>query len=203
MSQKSKGKVATSAITKIGVLGAISFVLMYFEFPLPFIAPSFYKLDVSESVILIGGYAMGPWAAIVLELIKNILNLLIEGTQTGGVGELANFLIGCSLTVPAAFVYKYRKSRGGAITSLAVGVLSLVFIGALVNYFVMIPAYAKVFFGGNIDGIVALGGAIFPFVDDLFDFVLVCTSPFNLIKGTVCSLICYILYKRVSPILHI
>lgn len=203
MSEKNKGKVATSAITKIGVLGAISFVLMYFEFPLPFIAPSFYKLDVSESVILIGGYAMGPWAAIVLELIKNSLNLLIEGTQTGGVGELANFLIGSSLTVPAAFVYKYRKSRSGAVVSLAVGVVSLVFIGALVNYFVMIPAYAKVFFGGDVEGIVALGGAIFPFVDDLLSFVLVCTSPFNLIKGAVCSLICYLLYKRVSPILHI
>lgn len=196
-------KISTATIVKIGVLSAISFILMYLEFPLPFLAPGFYKLDLSESVILIGGFAMGPWAAILLELIKNLLNLLIEGTQTGCVGEAANFLIGCALTVPAAVIYKYKKTKGGALLALGVGTVSLVVIGALVNYFVLIPAYSAVYFGGNIEAIIGLGAAIFGFVEDLFTFVMVCTSPFNLIKGVLCSLVCYLLYKRVSPILHI
>ena len=98
---------------------------MLFEFPLAFVAPSFYKLDLSECIVMIGGFAMGPLAAGIIELLKNLLNLLINGTVTGGVGELGNFLVGCAFTVPAAVIYKVKKTRGGALIALSVGTASL------------------------------------------------------------------------------
>lgn len=190
-------------VAKIGILTAIAEVLMLLELALPFVAPTFYKLDLSETVILIGGFSMGPVAAVVIELLKNLLNLLINGTTTYCIGELGNFLIGCAFTVPAAVIYKFNKTRKGALISLLTGTLSLAVIGGVINYFILVPAYAQAYVGGDISVIISMGGAIFPWVKDLFTFVLSCTMPFNLIKGVVCSLVCYILYKRVSPVLHI
>ncbi len=188
---------------KIGVLTAAAVVLMLLDFPLTFVAPSFYKLDLSESVIMVGGFALGPLAAVLTELLKNLLNLLINGTSTYGIGELGNFLIGCSFTVPAAFIYKYHKTRKCAALSLLTGTLSIALVGAVINYFVLVPAYAQAYAGGDIGVIIGAGAVIFPWVKNLLMFVVSCTLPFNLIKGVVCSVICYILYKRVSPILHI
>ena len=188
---------------KIGVLTAAAVVLMLLDFPLSFVAPSFYKLDLSESVIMVGGFALGPLAAVLTELLKNLLNLLINGTSTYGIGELGNFLIGCSFTVPAAFIYKYHKTRKGAAVSLLTGTLSIALVGAVINYFVLVPAYAQAYAGGDIGVIIGAGAVIFPWVKNLLMFVVSCTLPFNLIKGVACSAVCYILYKRVSPILHI
>ncbi len=202
-SKRKNGTAAARYIAKVGILAAAATVIMLFEFPLAFVAPPFYKLDLSESVILVGGFALGPTAALAIELIKNLMNLLINGTVTGGVGELGNFLIGCAFTVPAALMYKFKKTRGGAVASLAVGTVSIAVIGAAINYFLLVPAYTQVYVNGDMGKIIGMGTAIFPWVKDLFTFVLSCTLPFNLIKGLICSLICYILYKKVSPILHI
>ena len=190
-------------VAKIGILTAVATVIMLFDFPLAFVAPTFYKLDLSESVILIGGFALGPLAAALIELLKNLLNLLLNGTTTGGVGELGHFLIGCAFTVPAAYIYKMKKDRGGAVVAMLVGTASHVVIGGAINYFLLVPAYTQVYAHGDMSIIIGAGTAIFPWVKDLFTFVLSCTVPFNLIKSVVCSVICYILYKRVSPALHI
>ena len=190
-------------VAKVGILAAAAAIVMLLEFPLSFVAPPFYKLNFSECVVLIGGFSLGPLAAVLVELLKNLLNLLINGTSTGGVGELGNFLIGCSFVVPAAFIYKYRQSKNGAIAAMGVGTLSQAVIGGVINYFVLVPVYAQVYVGGDIGTIIGMGTAIFPWIDNLFDLVLFCTVPFNIIKGVLSSLICYILYKRLSPILHI
>ena len=133
-----KNRKNINAITKIAVLTAVASVVMLLEFPLWF-APGFYKLDLSEAVILLGGFAMGPSAAILIELLKNLINLLLNGTTTAYIGELSNFIIGCSFVVPASFIYKYKKTKKGAMISLCVGVLSLGIVGGLLNYFVLIP----------------------------------------------------------------
>ena len=190
-------------VAKVGILAAAAAIVMLLEFPLAFVAPPFYKLNLSECVILIGGFALGPLAAALTELLKNLINLLINGTTTGGVGELGNFLIGCAFTVPAAFIYKYNQSKKGAVAAMGVGTLSQAVIGGAINYFVLVPVYAQVYVGGDMSTIIGMGTAIFPWIDNLFEFVLYCTVPFNIIKGVLSSLICYILYKRVSPILHI
>lgn len=188
-------------IVKIAILAALSAIIMLFEFPLPF-APSFYKLDLSEIIILMGGFAMGPLAAAVIELLKNLLNFLLNGTTTAFIGEFANFLTGCALVVPASFIYKHRKSLKGAILSLAVGILSLVLVGSLINYFIVIPAFSELYHM-ELDKIIAMGSEVNPLVSDLKTLVMFAVAPFNLVKGIICSALNLLLYKRVSKILHV
>ncbi len=188
-------------MTKIAILTAISAIIMLFEFPLPF-APGFYELDLSEAVILMGGFAMGPLSAVVMELLKNILNLCINGTITAGVGELANFVMGCALVVPASIIYKYKKSLKGAIIALITGIFSLVIIGCFVNYFIMIPAYVKLAHF-PMDAIISMGSEANSNVSSLETLIIFAVAPFNLVKGVACSVINLLLYKRLSKILHI
>lgn len=187
-------------LTKISVLSAIAAILMLFEFPLPF-APSFYELDLSEIAVLIAGFALGPMAGVLTELLKIALNLIMNGTDTAFVGEIANFFIGISFVLPASIVYKHKKTLSGAIIGMIVGTVSLAIIGALINYYVMIPAYSH-FFKLPLDAIIGMGTKINPGINSLFTLILFATVPFNLLKGFVCSLATALIYKRVSPILH-
>ena len=188
-------------ITKCAILGAVAVILMFVEFPLPFIAPPFYKMDFSEVAVLVGGFAMGPAAAAVIEAVKIVLNLIFTGTSTQFVGEIANYLIGISLCLPAAYIYKRNKTKKNAIMGLVAGTLIMSLAGVLLNYFVLIPAYSF-FYHLPLETIIAMGAQIFPFVSSKFMFVLICVTPFNLIKGTLVSLVTALLYKRVSPLLH-
>lgn len=188
-------------IAKVGVLSAVAALLMLFEIPLWF-APSFYELDLSELPILIGGFALGPLAAVLMELLKNLLNLLMNGTRTAFVGEFANFVTGCALVLPASLIYKYHKTRKGAVVGLVAGALSLVIVGAAINYFVLIPAFSS-FYGLPIDAIVAMGTKVNGAITSLPTLIVFAVMPFNLLKAIVCSLLTMLLYKRLSKILHI
>ncbi len=190
----------TRSLAKIAILGVIAFVLMLFEFPLP-IAPSFYKMDFSEAAVLMAGFAMGPAAAVWTEGLKILLNLLFNGTITMGVGEFANFCIGCALCVPAAMIYQKNKSKSSAIRGLIVGTLFMTCAGVLLNYFVAIPAFVKIAHF-PMDAIIGMGQAIFPVIDNSLKLVLLCVTPFNLIKGAAVSLVTLLLYKHISPLLH-
>lgn len=200
MTTDSKIRKKIHTITKIAILTAISAIVMLFEFPLWF-APGFYELDLSEAVILMGGFAMGPVAAAVIELLKNLINLLLNGTSTAFIGEFANFVTGCSFVVPASILYKYCKNRKGAWISLAVGTVSLSVVGSLMNYFLLIPAFSK-FYNMPLDAIVGMGSSVNPLVGDLKTLVVFAVAPFNLVKGVLCSFINLLLYKRLSSILH-
>ncbi len=186
-------------MTKISVLAVISALLMLLEFPLPF-APAFYELDLSEIAVLIAGFALGPLAGVLTELIKILLNLIMNGTATAFVGEISNFLIGVSFVLPASLIYKHNKSLKGAIIGMAVGTLSLGVIGALLNYFVLVPAYSK--FLVSMDKILEMGNKVNPSINGLWTLILFATLPFNLLKGVICSVVTALIYKRVSPILH-
>lgn len=188
-------------IVKIAILTALAAIIMLFEIPLPF-APSFYKLDLSEIVILMGGFAMGPLAAVVMELLKNLLNILLNGTSTAYIGEFANFVTSCALVLPASIIYKYRKTLNGAIIALIAGTLSLTIVGSLLNYFLLIPAFSE-FYHLPIDDIIEMGSAVNPLVTDLKTLVMFAVAPFNIVKGIVCSVVNLLLYKRLSRILHI
>jgi len=200
MSLKQTSKQKLHTITKIAILAAISAIVMLFEFPLWF-APGFYKLDLSEAIILMGGFAMGPVAAAVIELLKNLINIILNGTSTAFIGELANFITGCSFVVPASLIYRFYKNRKGALISLIVGSCSLAVVGSLMNYFVLIPAFSK-FYHMPIDSIIEMGSAVNPLVADLKTLVVFAVAPFNLVKGVLCSVINLLLYKRLSGILH-
>lgn len=199
MSTKSKTSIRYMA--RVAVLTAIASVLMLLEFPLWF-APGFYKLDMSEAVILMGGFALGPGAAILIEFLKNLINILLNGTTTAYIGEMANFITGCAFVVPAAVIYKYHKNKKGALVSMIAGSLSLALIGSLLNYFVLIPAFSR-FYNMPIDSIIGMGSAVNPLVTDLKSLVVCAVAPFNLVKGILCSVLAMLLYKRVSKVLHI
>lgn len=187
-------------MTQVGMLAAVATVLMLFEFPLPFV-PEFYKLDISEIPVLLGTFAMGPLAGVMTECIKILLNFVFNGTTTGGVGELANFLIGCSLCVPAGLIYQKMHTKRGALAGLVVGTVFMTLIGCVLNAFVLLPTYAAAF-GMPLDTIVQMGHALNPAINGVATFVILAVAPFNLIKGILVSVILLLIYKKVSPILH-
>lgn len=187
-------------ITKVAILAAVAFILMLFEFPIP-IAPPFYKLGLDEVAVMICGFSLGPLAATVCEALKILLNLVFNGTQTAGVGELMNFFIGLSYVLPAAWYYKYHKDQKGAWIALLIGTISLVICGFFINWLIALPMYSY-FYGLPLDIIVSMGTAIFPAVTNTFTFALFCVVPFNLIKGIVSSLVTLLLYKRIGKLLN-
>lgn len=187
-------------IVSVGMLAAISVVLMLFEFPLPFIAPSFYELDFSEVPILIGAFALGPVAGVMAELVKILLNLAISGTDTAFVGELANFIMGCAFVIPASLIYKRKKSRKNALIGLGVGVISITAAAICINALVLLPAYSKAF-GTPIEVFIEMGTAIHPSINGIWTFAFLAVAPFNLLKGILVSVITMLLYKHISPIL--
>lgn len=189
-----------SVIAKTGILSAVATLLMLMDFPL-FFAPSFYKLDFSEVIVLLGAFSMGPVAGIVIEAMKILLNFLLNGTDTAGVGEIANFLIGCSFIVPASLIYLRNKSRKNAIFGMITGIISMTLVGALINIYVLIPVYSAVY-GLPVDVIVAKGTKINPAINSLNTLVLFATVPFNIVKGLISSIITFLLYKKVSGLLH-
>ncbi len=186
-------------MVQIGMLAAVATVLMLFEFPLWF-APSFYQLDFSEVAVLIGAFSMGPAAGVVIEALKILLNFLINGTITAGVGELANFIIGCGLIVPAALIYKRHKTKKNAVLGMAVGTVAMTVVGSLINYFVLLPVYSAAL-PLPMDALIGMGTKINPAIDGLWTFVLFAVAPFNLLKGVLVSLLTLLLYKHISPLL--
>ncbi len=196
---KAEGMFSIRKIAIIGVFSAISFVLMLIEFPL-FFAPSFYKFDFSDIPALIGGFAAGPMVAVMIEFIKVLLNIVIQGTTSGFVGEIANFVVGAAFVLPATIIYRFKKTRKVALISCLTGTLCITLVGTLLNAFFLLPAYA-IMFGSGVDAFIEMGTAINPAVSNLFTFCAFCVAPFNILKGAVDSVITFLVYKQLSPIL--
>ena len=186
----------TKAIVLIGMFSAVSTVLMLFEIPWP-LAPSFYKLDFSELPALIAGFAYGPVAGVMVEFVKILLKTLIKGTSTAFVGELANFVIGCSLVLPAAIVYRFKKTKKNAIIACAIGTAIITIIGPAFNAVYLLPAFSKLF-GMPMEAIIGMGTAIFPFVKNVATLVIACVAPLNLAKGLLVSILTMLVYKPIS-----
>ena len=187
-------------LVKVSMLGAVAMVLMLLEFPLPFIAPPFYEFDFSEVPVLIGTFALGPLAGVIVELIKVLLNLIVNGTITAGVGEFANFLVGTSFALPAGYVYRKHKDKKHAVLGLVVGSVIMVIFAGLINLYVLIPAYGKAL-SMPIEAFVQMGSSIFPSIDSLWKLVLLCVVPFNAIKAIAASIVTMFIYKHISRII--
>lgn len=197
--QKGRGRVRT--IAQVAMLGAVATVLMLFEFPIPFLAPPFYELDFSEVPVLIGAFAMGPIAGIAIEAVKVLLNFVLNGTMTAGVGEIANFLVGCAFVLPASLIYRNKKTRKHAILGMTVGAIVMTTVACILNAWILLPAYG-IAFGMPVETFVEMGTAIHGAIDNLFTFVLLAVGPFNLLKGILVSGIVLLLYKRIRVILR-
>ncbi len=194
----SKSKISVKFLTRIGMLGAIAFVLMAIQMPLPFIAPTFLQMDVSDLPIVIGSFAMGPTAAVLISALKNILHLVIKGTTTGGVGELSNFIIGSTFAVTAGLIYNRKKTYKNAVLSLLAGTIAMTAASIISNYFFIFPLYSKLI---PMEAIINMGSQITSKITDLWSMMIYSIMPFNLIKGFTVSAIAMLVYKKVSIIL--
>lgn len=190
----------TKTMVKVSVLGVISFILMFFDFPLSWLAPTFMKIDISDLPSLIGAFAIGPMAGVIVQFLKNLLNVLIEGTTTAGVGELANFVVGAIFAFTAGIVYHRKKTFNRAVIGLILGTIAMTIVITLANYFVMFPLYAKLM-GLEMQVFIDMGKAINKNITDLRSLMLLSVVPFNLLKGILETAITLLIYKRVSPIL--
>lgn len=191
----------TRKTAMIGVFSAIAGVLMLIEIP-TFWAPGFYKLDFSELPILIGAFAFGPVAGVLMEFIKILLNLMYDGTGTAFVGELANFAVGCSFILPASVIYRFGKTKKSAIWACVTGTIVITVFGTAFNAIYLIPAYEKAL-GLSVESIIQAGMALNPLVKEgnIWSFVVACVAPLNLLKGTSVSVITLLVYKKLSPII--
>jgi len=186
-------------LIKISLLSVMAFLLMYIELPIP-IFPDFLKIDISDLPALLGAFALGPIAGVIIEFFKNILHGMLAG-KTAFVGELANFLVGGCLVLVSGYIYKAKKSKGGAVIALLIGTIVMSVFAGLLNYFVVLPLYEKVL-GFPVDVVVGLGTKINHNITDLNSFIIFSIIPFNILKGIAVSAVTLGLYKRVSPLLH-
>ena len=184
---------------KITLLAVMAFLLMYIEVPLP-IFPTFLSLDISDLPALLGAFALGPIAGVIVELIKNILHGLLA-SKTAFIGELANFLVGSVLILVSGYIYKARKTKGGAVGGLLAGTIVMSVFASILNYFVILPLY-EVVLSFPITAVVALGSKLNHNITNLNSFIIWMIVPFNLLKGLIISVMTLALYKSVSPILH-
>ncbi len=184
-------------VSIIGICSAIAVVLHILDFPLLFLAPEFYKLDFSEVPVLLGGFFLGPSAAVTIEGIKILLKLLFKGTSTAFVGDFANFFVGCCFVLPATVWYHTHKSKNGAILGLTLGTLVMTVIGTAFNAVYLLPKFAQLY-GIPMEVLIGMGTAVHSGVTGVFSFVALCVAPLNLVKGAAVSLLTVLLYKRVA-----
>lgn len=192
---------STRKMAVTGMFSAIAMILHMLDFPLPF-APFFYRLDFSELPVLIGAFAFGPVTGVVTEAVKILLKLFIKGTSTAFVGDLANFVIGCSFILPASTIYYFKKSKKSAITGCIIGTLILTLFGTAFNAVYLLPAFSKLY-GMPLDSILAMGSEVNKLMTDgsIVSFVICCVAPMNLIKGGAVSVVTMLIYKPLSPII--
>lgn len=191
-----QNKQKIRAIAVIGIMSASAAILQFLEFPVPLI-PSFIKFDFSDLPGLITAFAFGPIAGIAVSLLKNVIHLLV--TQSGGVGELANFIIAAFFTGTAGLVYKLRKTRSGAFIASLSGSLTSAVAGIAANYFIIYPIYYKIAMPQ--EAILGMYQSILPSVDSILKSLLIFNLPFTFIKGLIISVICFAIYKKLSPVL--
>lgn len=189
-----ENRFSARKITMIGMFGAISAILMLLEFPIPF-SPTFVKMDFSDLPVILGGYMMGPLAGFMIILIKIVLNFILNGTVTMGIGELANMICSISYMLPAVLIYRKLKTKKGAVISLLAATFIVSFAAIAANLFLTFPAYAKLM-GMKMETIIAMGTATNPLVKDMFSLMICSMLPFNLFKYAVVSVITFYLYKR-------
>lgn len=190
---------STRKVAVIGMFSALAAILMLMEFPV-FFAPGFYEMDFSEIPVLVGSFAFGPVAGVMIEFCKIFLKLLFKGTTTAFVGDLANFVIGCSFVLPASIVYMNKKSKKTALAGAVIGTFCMTVFGTFFNAVYLLPKFAELY-GMPLDVIVGMGTAVNPAINSVTTLVIFAVAPMNILKGSSVSLVTMLIYKKLSPIL--
>ena len=194
-------KDTTHNLTVAAMLSAVAFILMFIEFPIPMLIPAFIKMDFSDLPALLGAFALGPVYGVIISFMKNLLHIVIKGTSTACVGELSNFILGAIFSAVAGYIYKYHKSRKTAIIGAVAGAVAMGVLSVPSNYFVVYPAYVQ-FYHMPLEAILGMYQAILPSADSLIKCLILFNLPFTLVKGLLDAVLCMLIYKPLSPILH-
>ena len=194
-------KDTTHNLTVAAMLSAVAFILMFIEFPIPMLIPAFIKMDVSDLPALLGAFALGPVYGVIISFMKNLLHIVIKGTSTACVGELSNFILGAIFSAVAGYLYKHHKSRKTAIIGAVAGAVAMGVLSVPSNYFVVYPAYVQ-FYHMPLEAILGMYQAILPSADSLIKCLILFNLPFTLVKGLLDAVLCMLIYKPLSPILH-
>ena len=187
----------TRKLVGTAMLSAVGAILMYIGIKLPFM-PSFITLDMADLPALIGSFAYGPARGAVICVLKNLLHLLIQGSQTGGVGEISNALLGIFFVVPAGLIYNKIKSKKGAFIGALVGAVAMAVMSIFSNYYFVYPVYTNFM---PMEAIIAAYSAINPKVTNLWQALIMFNMPFTFMKGMISLAISMLIYKPISPIL--
>lgn len=185
----------TRKITATALLAAVAYLLAFLEFPVP-LTPAFARMDISDLPALIGAFAFGPVTGVMVELVKNLLGLMTS--STGGVGELANFLMGASYAFTAGKIYKHHKTKRMALVGGVTGSIAMGIMAAITNYFILLPMFEQFM---PLEDIIAAFGEFIPFIHTKMDVVLFNAFPFNVMKGLVITAVTMLVYKKISPVL--
>ena len=194
-------KDTTHNLTVAAMLSAVAFILMFIEFPIPMLIPAFIKMDFSDLPALLGAFALGPVYGVIISFLKNLLHIVIKGTSTACVGELSNFILGAIFSAVAGYLYKHHKSRKTAIIGAVAGAVAMGVLSVPSNYFVVYPAYVQ-FYHMPLEAILGMYQAILPSADSLIKCLILFNLPFTLVKGLLDAVLCMLIYKPLSPILH-
>ena len=194
-------KDTTHNLTVAAMLSAVAFILMFIEFPIPMLIPAFIKMDFSDLPALLGAFALGPVYGVIISFMKNLLHIVIKGTSTACVGELSNFILGAIFSAVAGYLYKHHKSRKTAIIGAVAGAVAMGVLSVPSNYFVVYPAYVQ-FYHMPLEAILGMYQAILPSADSLIKCLIIFNLPFTLVKGLLDAVLCMLIYKPLSPILH-
>lgn len=189
-----------TTLVKISILSAIGYILMFIAVPLPMLFPDFLKIDISDLPALLGGVTLGPMVGITIEFLKNLLQFITGMSTTGGVGEIANFLIGGSFVFTVSYIYSKKRELLGVIIGLISGIVVMTVVGCIANYFIVLPFYSTI--GWSIDAVVSMGSAINPAIYNKMSFVIWMIAPFNILKSGLISLLTLPMYKKTEKILR-
>lgn len=191
-----KKTMSVPYLTRIAVLTALASILFLIEIPVV----AFYKLDLSNLPVLLGAFSMGPVAGLIILFLKSLLGMLHSTSMY--VGEMADFIMGAAYVLPAALLYRMKKNRSTALWGMVLGTVAMIIVAVLVNWKIMIPFYMNAF-GMPMEAVIGMATKVLPFVDTQWELLMFVTAPFNLLKGVVLSLLTFILYKHLSPLLHV
>ena len=189
-----RGNSRVRKIAVVGMLTALAEVLMILDFPLPMLIPGFVKMDFSELPALVAAFVISPLAGGAVCLLKNVIHLFF--TTTGGIGEVCNFLLGAMMVLPAGFIYKYRKTRVGAVIACLAGCVVMALASILINYYISYPVYFNIFAPEPV--ILEAYQKLNPAVSNLWDALIWFNAPFTFAKGFIVSVMTFVIYKPLS-----
>ena len=191
--QKSGELLKTHNLVKIGILGAMAFVLMKtLELPLP-IFPGFLKIDFGDVPAVVASLTIHPFAGVLVVLIKNLLAL--TASTSGGIGEIVNVIVGMSFVLPIGIMTRKTYSLRNVLIGCGIGVVLMIIAGVITNAFLTLPLYGE-------EACIQMGAAINPRIVDKWTLLLYVFATFNLLKGILVSTVSVIVVKGMQPVVR-